>query len=89
MFGQPGSPPRESGISNDAVITHRHQTHIMNIVAFRDEESIRSKKLMTKAEELTKASKLNKIAVISGIGVRNYYKKLGYKLEGTYMTKSL
>ena len=30
------------------------------------------------------------MAIIAGIGVRNYYKnKLGYQLEGTYMTKSL
>ena len=30
-----------------------------------------------------------KIAVISGIGVREYYKKLGYKNEKTYMTKNI
>lgn len=30
-----------------------------------------------------------KIAVISGVGTRNYYRKLGYELEGPYMTKSL
>ena len=30
-----------------------------------------------------------KIAVISGVGTRNYYKKLGYSLEGVYMCKSL
>lgn len=30
-----------------------------------------------------------KIAVISGVGTRNYYAKLGYKLDGPYMTKSL
>ena len=47
------------------------------------------KKLMQKAEEITKENKLNKIAVISGIGVREYYKKLGYELEETYMTKEL
>ena len=47
------------------------------------------KKLMQKAEEITKENKLNKVAVISGIGVREYYKKLEYKLEGTYMTKKL
>ena len=47
------------------------------------------KKLMAEAEKITKETKLNKVAVISGIGVRNYYKKLGYQLEGTYMTKSL
>lgn len=47
------------------------------------------KKLIAHAETITKKHKLNKVAVISGIGVRNYYKKLGYKLEGTYMTKQL
>lgn len=31
----------------------------------------------------------NKIAVISGVGTRNYYRKLGYELEGPYMTKTL
>ncbi|OWF54410.1 elongator complex protein 3 isoform X1 [Mizuhopecten yessoensis] len=30
-----------------------------------------------------------RIAVISGVGTRNYYRKLGYELEGPYMTKSL
>lgn len=30
-----------------------------------------------------------KIAVISGVGTRNYYRKLGYELEGPYMTRSL
>ncbi|KAK6990090.1 elongator complex protein 3 [Biomphalaria glabrata] len=30
-----------------------------------------------------------KIAVISGVGTRNYYRKIGYELEGPYMTKIL
>jgi elongator complex protein 3 len=30
-----------------------------------------------------------KIAVISGIGVRRYYRKLGYKLKNTYMVKNI
>ncbi|XP_014785771.1 elongator complex protein 3 isoform X1 [Octopus bimaculoides] len=30
-----------------------------------------------------------KMAVISGVGTRNYYRKIGYELEGPYMTKSL
>ena len=47
------------------------------------------KKLMAEAEQITKTKELSKVAVISGIGVRNYYKKLGYELEGTYMTKKL
>ncbi len=47
------------------------------------------KKLMKIAEDLTKKHGLNKIAVISGIGVRPYYRKLGYRLQGTYMVKPL
>ncbi|XP_070195837.1 elongator complex protein 3-like [Littorina saxatilis] len=31
----------------------------------------------------------HKIAVISGVGTRNYYRKIGYELEGPYMTKTL
>ena len=43
------------------------------------------KKLMERAEEITqKEFKLPKIAVISGVGVRDYYRKLGYKLENKY-----
>lgn len=30
-----------------------------------------------------------KIAVISGVGTRNYYRKLGYELDGPYMSKIL
>lgn len=31
----------------------------------------------------------SKIAVISGVGTRNYYRKIGYELDGPYMSKSL
>lgn len=47
------------------------------------------KQLMAEAERIAKKAGFNKIAVISAIGTREYYKKLGYELEGTYMTKSL
>jgi len=30
-----------------------------------------------------------KITVISGVGTRNYYRKLGYELDGPYMSKDL
>jgi len=30
-----------------------------------------------------------KLSVISGIGTRNYYRKLGYELDGVYMSKIL
>ncbi|MDD5606727.1 MAG: tRNA uridine(34) 5-carboxymethylaminomethyl modification radical SAM/GNAT enzyme Elp3 [Candidatus Pacebacteria bacterium] len=47
------------------------------------------KKLIRKAEKIAKENNFEKIAVISGIGVRKYYKKLGYELKNTYMIKSL
>lgn len=46
--------------------------------------------LMEKAENIAILEhKSEKIAVISGVGTRNYYRKLGYELEGPYMVKSL
>lgn len=30
-----------------------------------------------------------KLAVISGVGTRDYYRKLGYHLEGPYMVKDI
>lgn len=47
------------------------------------------KRLMIKAEEIAKERGFKKLAVISAIGTREYYKKLGYELEGTYMVKRL
>ncbi|GFU00399.1 elongator complex protein 3 [Nephila pilipes] len=46
--------------------------------------------LMEEAERIAlEEHGANKIAVISGVGTRNYYRKLGYELEGPYMCKSL
>jgi elongator complex protein 3 len=46
-------------------------------------------KLIAEAEKICQKNKSFKLAVISGVGVRGYYKKFGYKLENTYMVKSL
>jgi elongator complex protein 3 len=45
------------------------------------------KMLLKKAEEISLKNNKDKIVVISGIGTRNYYRKLGYKKEGPYMVK--
>eukprot|EP00850_Spirogloea_muscicola_P008544 SM000045S16289 [mRNA] locus=s45:629288:631273:- [translate_table: standard] len=46
--------------------------------------------LMEEAERIaTTEHGSKKLAVISGIGTRQYYRKLGYELEGAYMTKIL
>ncbi len=47
------------------------------------------KKLIKLAEKITSEHGVNKLAVISGVGVRDYYRKSGYKLENTYMVKRL
>jgi len=47
------------------------------------------KELMKKAENLARENKAKKIAVISGVGVRGYYRKLGYKLKNSYLLKKI
>jgi elongator complex protein 3 len=47
------------------------------------------KLLLKKAEEIAKKHGKNKMIVISGIGARGYYKKLGYKREGVYMVRRI
>ena len=44
---------------------------------------------MQEAEKISARLGYKKIAVIAGVGVRGYYRKLGYKLENSYMVKSL
>lgn len=46
--------------------------------------------LMEEAERIAREEHHSvKIAVISGVGTRHYYRKLGYELEGPYMVKHL
>ena len=46
-------------------------------------------KLIKQAEKIAKENNFKKISIISGIGVRNYYRKFGYKLKNTYLEKYL
>ncbi len=47
--------------------------------------------LMNEAENICREENCKNIKVISGVGVREYYKKVGYSLdkEGVYMEKNL
>lgn len=47
------------------------------------------KRLMNEAEEIALKEGASKMAIISGIGVRGYYKKLGYKEKDSYMVKKI
>ncbi len=45
------------------------------------------KKLLNMAEGIVKENCVRKVKVISGVGVKDYYKKFGYKKDGVYMSK--
>lgn len=46
--------------------------------------------LMEEAERIAREEHGSvKLAVISGVGTRDYYRRLGYELDGPYMSKML
>ena len=47
------------------------------------------KSVMAIAEQIASHGGYERLSVIAGIGVRDYYRKLGYTLEWTYMIKEL
>jgi elongator complex protein 3 len=80
-----------SFFKNSALIRELHVYG--NLVPVGGEKSIQhsglGKKLVAEAEKIAQNKKYNKIIIISGVGVRGYYKKLGYKLHKTYMIKKI
>jgi elongator complex protein 3 len=85
---------RIPGNKKSAIIREVHTYGKMTEINKKDKESPQhiglGKKLMQAAERIAKKEfGLEKIVVISGVGVRGYYRKLGYKLEDTYMVKKL
>lgn len=78
-------------IKGCALIRELHVYSNLNSVGDKIEGSLQhkgfGKQLVAKAEELAIENGYNKIAIISGTGVREYYKKLGYNLIDTYMIK--
>ncbi|MCD6215789.1 MAG: tRNA uridine(34) 5-carboxymethylaminomethyl modification radical SAM/GNAT enzyme Elp3 [Candidatus Aenigmarchaeota archaeon] len=59
----------------------------------RDKDAVQhekyGQKLLKIAEEISADKGYTRLLVTSGIGVRLYYKKFGYKLNGFYMVKNL
>ena len=47
------------------------------------------KKLLNFSEKYARNYGYSKLAIISGVGVRNYYRKNGYNLDGGYMIKTI
>ncbi len=79
-------------LKNSAIIRELH-TYGQLVAISKKEKAAQhkglGKKLMQEAEKIAKSQNKKYIAVISGIGVRGYYKKLGYGLKQTYMIKRI
>lgn len=81
-------------INNCGIIRELHVYGISSEVGNNDKLSSQhkglGKKLILTAENITRQHQLSKVAVIAGIGAREYYKnKCNYYLEGHYMIKQL
>ena len=81
-------------IQNAAIIREVHTYGQMTQINKNSKNSPQheglGKKLIATAEKIArKEFGLKKIVVISGVGVRGYYRKQGYRLNNTYMVKSI
>ena len=79
-------------IKNLAFVRELHVYGKTLAIGEKDKESFQhkglGKYLMKQAEDICKKQKIKKLLVISGVGVREYYRKLGYYLEDNYMAKN-
>ena len=80
-------------IKNCAFVRELHTYGQLLSIGTRDETASQhkglGKKLLAEAEKIAQKNGFNKIAVISGVGARDYYRKNGYSKIGTYMIKSI
>ena len=83
LTGQPTSMVRELHVYGTAVPVHARDPRKFQHQGF-------GTLLMEEAERIAREEHgSDKISVISGVGVRSYYKKLGFWLDGPYMSKWL
>ncbi|MBT4121125.1 MAG: tRNA uridine(34) 5-carboxymethylaminomethyl modification radical SAM/GNAT enzyme Elp3 [Candidatus Magasanikbacteria bacterium] len=79
-------------IKDSAFIRELHTYGQLLDVGKQDKKSSQhkgmGKKLVLEAEKIAKKNGFEKLAVISGVGVRGYYRKLKYRKQGTYMVKT-
>jgi elongator complex protein 3 len=89
----PSAEPPLSVLKNAAIIRDLHTYGALVDIGAASEDATQhkgfGKLLLAEAERIAKAEFGKKqIAIISGVGAREYFKKLGYKLKETYMVKS-
>jgi len=85
---------RDEITSNSCIVRELHVFGKSIKIGEHEENSIQhsglGRKLMHEAEKISKESfDAKKLLVISAVGTREYYKKLGYSLDGPYMSKQL
>jgi elongator complex protein 3 len=89
----PSQELRSEITPSSALIRELHVYGPSTRIGFDDEKSTQhkgfGKQLLKKAEDICIAHKKNKLLVISGIGVREYYRNLGYVSDGPYVSKRL
>ncbi|MDQ5957127.1 MAG: elongator complex protein 3 [Patescibacteria group bacterium] len=84
-------------MDNSALVRELHVYGTMKRVGEMGSQSQHTgmgKRLLIRAEEIARGDNMynlryNKISIISGVGVRDYYRKRGYTLEATYMVKNI
>lgn len=85
--------PHRVELSQAAVVRELHVYSEMVGLGERKAQSWQHRgygtRLLRKAEELANDAGYRKLAVMSGIGVREYYERFGYGREGPYMVKPL
>ncbi|RZB32700.1 MAG: elongator complex protein 3 [Candidatus Argoarchaeum ethanivorans] len=83
----------QNELENAALIRELHVYGKLVPVGTKDKEAWQhqgyGEKLLHTAEETAQDAGYKKIAIISGVGVREYYRKLGYGQEGCYMINRL
>jgi elongator complex protein 3 len=83
--------PFISTIKNKTAIVR--ELHVYGKTTYFKKKNIQhigiGKKLLKNAEDICKKKDFKKISVISGVGVREYYQKQGYYLDGYYMSKKV
>lgn len=90
----PSNPFRKELLGKTALIRELHVYGNAIEIGKTDSSAFQhkgiGKKLLAEAERISlEEFNCNKIAVISGVGAREYYKKQGYELEGLFMAKKL
>ncbi|MCX6762048.1 MAG: tRNA uridine(34) 5-carboxymethylaminomethyl modification radical SAM/GNAT enzyme Elp3 [Candidatus Moranbacteria bacterium] len=81
-------------LKNSAIIREVHTYGTMTQIDKKNSKSPQhiglGKKLIAEAQKIAKQEfGLQKIAIISGVGAREYYRKLGYRLKDSYMVKCI